>query len=218
MQVLHYKILFRSLEKKLFEIFFRFFYLCMCTVHVYCACVSWYFVSFRFVSFRFVSFRFVSFCFVSFHQHILIQQVTGIQSNSRSGEMTTRMMIKLPTCIIKDILSYFEMDLYQGKRGNWYIFNEGVYDSLKLMFPKVRIRVMKSTQPVYDVEESVWRTDEILYTKKYFCRPRASVKISSKTRNGIQSPDYSIDYKLHIICEHRVNCTTHQINNITYYF
>ena len=194
--------------------------LCMCVVHVYCACVLCMCIVhvYRGILSRFVSFRFVLFRFVSPTHFNPTSHRHPIQSNSRSGEMTTRMMIKLPTCIIKDILSYFEMDLYQGKRGNWYIFNEGVYDSLKLMFPKVRIRVMKSTQPVYDVEESVWRTDEILYTKKYFCRPRASVKISSKTRNGIQSPDYSIDYKLHIICEHRVNCTTHQINNITYYF
>ena len=154
--------------------------LCMCIVHVYRGILS------RFVSFRFVSFRFISFHFIS----LLIQQVTGIQSNSRSGEMTTRMMIKLPTCIIKDILSYFEMDLYQGKRGNWYIFNEGVYDSLKLMFPKVRIRVMKSTQPVYDVEESVWRIDEvILYTRRVH-RTNSLVTIQSKTRNGIESPNF----------------------------
>lgn len=110
--------------------------------------------------------------------------------------------------------------MYQDKEGNSHIrFLPGLYDTaLDFLFPKVLCILSPCLQKVYDVEESAWKFDEMIYSVVYIHRPKSSVCILSNTRNGVHSSNYSIEY--HFTKRNRpyVNGSTYKIENNIYVF
>ena len=120
-----------------------------------------------------------------------MQAQTQAQAQAQaSGPSQSRLMIKLPMCIIKDILSYFEMDIYQDKKGGTcYIFTECV-------FPRIQLVKVSHVDRFYDVEESRWIIDQVtVYTRRVY-RRNSLVTIKSTTRNGIESPHHFVSYSI----------------------
>jgi hypothetical protein len=131
-------------------------------------------------------------------------------------------MITIPMPIIREILSYFDKDIYQDKKGRAVIFARGVYDNLAYLFAEqIHYLVTVSIEAIYDVEESIWKYDKIVYTDKRVQRPNAITNITTTTCNGVPSQHSSLVYSFRIrhsniskkYSEHKVGRDTYRFCN-----